>query len=75
MGVLRLHGEVSAGMLQRSCSLWLGSLGLIEDAVHLCNLLLVFDFGLKIETARWRGGGGGHWTNEMKNQEVNVERT
>lgn len=59
--MLRLHGEVSAGMLQRSCSLWLGSLGLIEDAVHLCNLLLVFDFGLKIETVRWRrwGGGGG----------------
>lgn len=52
LGVWTLHGEVSAGMLQRSGSLWLGSLGLIEDAVHLCNLLLVLDFGLKTETAR-----------------------
>ena len=32
---------------QYSGSLRLGRLDLVEDAVHFCNLLLVFDFSLK----------------------------
>jgi hypothetical protein len=37
----------AGGRSQYSGSLRLGSLGLVEEAVHFCNLLLVFDFSLK----------------------------
>lgn len=42
----------SLSCLKHSCSLRLGSLGLVEHTIHVRDLLLVFDFGLLTEEGR-----------------------
>jgi hypothetical protein len=54
---LRRADSLSCEILKHSRSLWLGSLGLVEHTIHLCDLLLVFGLGLWTEEGK--GGAVG----------------
>jgi hypothetical protein len=52
MDDLRRADSLSCEILKHSCSLRLGSLGLVEHTIHVRDLLLVFDFGLLTKEGR-----------------------